>query len=380
LSKSKKKTIACLLSVLLIVFAGGCWDLMDINKKLIITSIAFDYKDGETFFYVEIANVEAGNTGEKGSKGGSKYTVFKARGQTLPGVRENLEAQMHYPIYLSGVRALIFTESFANKYMYEYLYRLRADEAYRKKAITFVTREDPEALFEIANGNDVSLGTYVEEIIKSMESAGSTFTRTTSRIIENLSNTNPVFLMHCVGTQNGQIIFTEYAVFSQDRVAGYLPAGEAAGVVCFKADKMESVYIVPYKEFQFTVRAEMKKRKIEPHYEDGRIAFNLKFDFEASLLYGDKRMPYGIDDAAAKDMQGILAGMIQKDIAEAVMRAQKEFGCDYLQLHDAFRIKYPAVFKRLDWSQAFPNIGINVEVRVRLESVWDMDYSVNEGK
>lgn len=63
-------------------------------------------------------------------------TLVVARGKTLSEARHDLDIQTDKPLYFSGVRAVIFTESFAKEYLVEYLYRFRADESYRKKVQT----------------------------------------------------------------------------------------------------------------------------------------------------------------------------------------------------------------------------------------------------
>lgn len=131
--KRHKLISAVVIIILLAVFLTGCGDSVDINEKLIVTTIAFDVKDGEIWYYLEIANIESGKSKEAGESAGKKYIVMKSHGKTLTEARDNLDTELDKPLYLSGVRALVFTESFAREYLVEYLYRFRADETNRKK-------------------------------------------------------------------------------------------------------------------------------------------------------------------------------------------------------------------------------------------------------
>jgi hypothetical protein len=70
--------------------------------------------------------------------------------------------------------------------------------------------------------------------------------------------------------------------------------------------------------------------------------------------------------------------MVKKDADEAIEQAQKEYQTDYLQLDDAFRIKYPALFDEMDWQEEFLKSDITSEIKVNLETAAMMDYSGSE--
>lgn len=144
----------------LAIFLSGCWDLQDINERLIVTTICFDVKGEEIWCYGEIANTELGvkKSGSESAGTSKKYIIVKGHGKSLVEVRDNLNEKLNKPLYLSGVTAVVLTENFAKEYFLEYLYRFRAEEDYRKKSKTFLTKEDPEILYEAAHKENNSLG------------------------------------------------------------------------------------------------------------------------------------------------------------------------------------------------------------------------------
>lgn len=72
-------------------FMMGCVDSMDIDEKLIVTTLAFDLKDGEIWCYLETPNTEAGMAQDTGKSTGNKYNVVKGHRKTLPETRDNLK-------------------------------------------------------------------------------------------------------------------------------------------------------------------------------------------------------------------------------------------------------------------------------------------------
>ncbi|HNX13321.1 MAG TPA: hypothetical protein PK854_09655 [Oscillospiraceae bacterium] len=129
-----KKTLCFLLIFIVLAALTGCaGDFKDINEKSIVTAVAVDKKGDEIYIFVEIANIKASGKSESKSGTGKKYILYISHGKTITEAREDLDRQLDKTVYLSAVRSLILTENFAKEYLVDYLYRLRADETYRKK-------------------------------------------------------------------------------------------------------------------------------------------------------------------------------------------------------------------------------------------------------
>ncbi|MDF2686139.1 MAG: Ger(x)C family spore germination protein [Clostridia bacterium] len=367
--------------ILLYVLTAGCADSKDINNKSILTAIALDKKDDEIYLYVEIANVEGSNKseGKNGGKG-HKYIYIKSHGKTIPEARENLNKQLEKQPYLSAVRSLIFTEAFAKEYLVEYLYRVRADELYRKKTVTVITKEDPEELFKVSNEKNESAGFSIEDMLNTLENAGESFSRTTSRLLENLSNRYTGIIIPCIGLQNEDIILSGYSVINGTTITGFIPAEESKGTIFFKTDQPKFSFIIPYKDNNLTIETSLKKRKIKPSYKNKKINYDMKFNFEATLMYGNKKTPYNFNEAANKEVTKILTEMLKKELTDAVEQAQKKYKCDYLQFDDYFRVKFPVEFEKMDWENEFSKAGYNIDVKVKLTGTYMMDYETNEQK
>lgn len=366
----KAITIVVLLSLLL----TGCADSVDINDKLIVTTIAFDVKDGEIWYYLEIANIESGKSKEATDSTGDKYTVVKGHGKTLVEVRDNLDTQLNKPLYLSGVRVLVFTENFAKEHLVEYLYRFRVDETYRKKGLTVITNEDPEALYKSAHGKNASVGFLIEGILETLEDTGKSFSRTTMRLLENLSSDYTGFLIPCMGLRHKELALMGYSVIHGSTVTGFIPLEESTGMMFLKADKPKFHFIVPHNDINFTIEVALTKRKIQPSYKNGKISFDINMHCKAEVLYGDKKTPYNFEETASKKVAETLTGMLKEQFSEAITRAQKEFACDYLQFDDEFRIKYPVEFESMDWQKEFPGASVSMDVQVDLGTRWGLDY------
>ncbi|HWQ51925.1 MAG TPA: Ger(x)C family spore germination protein [Terriglobales bacterium] len=350
-------------------------DSKDINDKLIATTIAVDKKDGEFWFYVEFANVEAQQEGaQNGSGMGAKYFMVSAHGGTLTGARENLDQQLDRPIYMGGVRTLLIAENFAKEDLVEYLYRLRADESYRKKVFTVITNEEMEPLFKTLNEQGQSLGYSIENTITNLDNSGEAFSRTTSRLLENLSNDYSGILIPCIGLQDTYTVFNGYAVVNDTKVVAHIPVEIADGLSILRVEKSRQFYRIPCREYELTVEAVLTKRRIKPSYDDGKINMTVTLEFNAYLRYGNLKTPYGLTDKDEEKIERVLEEKITREVMGAVFQAQRAYKTDYLQFDDAFRAKYPVEFHSLDWNEAFSTIAVTPVVDVHFSADKSIDY------
>ena len=155
---------------------------------------------------------------------------------------------------------------------------------------------------------------------------------------------------------------------------GFISKEESRGMLFIKQPHAKFSYIVPYEQNQYTIRVTLKKTKLTPSYKNSKIHINMDFDLETELLYGNKKIPYDFDNKANTDVSQILTKTIKEEISQAVVQAQKKFVCDYLQFDDAFRMKFPAEFSKMDWEKEFPKITWAVNVKLKLKQSTMMDY------
>lgn len=373
-----KYCLLLVMAIILILPLGGCMDAVDINKKLIVTTVAIDKVGDEFWFYVEVANIQAGSsTGSGGSAPlGSKYFFVKGHGKTFSDGRLDIDRQLDLPIYIGGVRTLIMTERFADDDddLTQYLYRLRSDETYRKKVLTVTTHSDLDEMFDKMNKRNFSVGYSIENTVASLEQQGEAFSRTTSRLLENISSRYSGVLIPCIDMRNDETILSGYSVVNGNRVMGYIPIEECIGLNILKADKARTFFDIPFQGKLFTVKTVLGKRSITPYYQNGGIGYLFKLQFKATVEYGNSPTPYQLNADALKDMENSLRLIILEQLITTMDQAQNMYKTDYLQMDDAFRMKYPVVYDRLDWQSAFLSAKVYWDVKADLSVSPSLNY------
>ncbi len=348
---------------------AGCWDFVDINQKNIITTAILDKKDGAYMSYLEIANTDASGPDAKKDAGSDEYVFLKGNGKTYPEMRDALERSTDQPIYLNAMQALVLTENLTNDDIAEYLNRLRSDVNYRKRVIIVTTSEEPEALFKISK-NGESIGFYIQDMFNHLNAQNQIFVRETSHFIESLSSSYSSFLIPSIGINDNALELRGYSVVDDTKTVGLIPIQQADGIVLLKDSKAHFQYFISAQETAYTVNTHLTKKKVTPYYQDGQAGFNLDFKFSAEVAYSTG----SVDDGIKQELRSSLEQLLYDKITDAVWVSQKQYGCDYLTLHDTFHAIYPETYHNLSWAEVYPDAQINVTVSADLDTQPLMDY------
>ncbi len=182
----------------------------------------------------------------------------------------------------------------------------------------------------------------------------------------------------CIGLEHEEVALTGYSVVHDTAVTGFIPIEACKGLNFLKTDNAKTLYVVPYKQYQFTVEVTLTEREVTAYCEDGRPVFRFSLKLDATLEYGDRKTPFGLTDADNEAMTALLKQMVERDVRDAIFQAQTTFKTDYLQLDDAFRVAFPVEYESMDWDEAFSPVGvIAAEAEVNLKHDYVVDYAVD---
>lgn len=96
------------------------------------------------------------------------------------------------------------------------------------------------------------------------------------------------------------------------------------------------------------------------------------------VLYEESNIP--LTSEAMQEISNELEKKLEQEISDTILRSQKEYECDYLNFYNAFRIKYPDLIKKLDWSQKYSKANSQIHVKVNLKDNNRLDYNPKKSK
>jgi hypothetical protein len=107
-------------------------------------------------------------------------------------------------------------------------------------------------------------------------------------------------------------------------------------------------------------------RKIKPSYQDGRIRFQVRLAFNATIQYKSDVSLFPLNKQNLQQYSDDLNQMLAQEITATIEQSQDQFQSDYLNFDEIFRLAYPDEFEQMDWSAEYPKAEIEVGTSVKI--------------
>lgn len=363
-----KKIVLFITAICLTAVSAGCWDAKDINDKALITLVVTDKQQGEIVFYVEVPNLEAGQSQEAGST--QQFSIVRGAGVTFADARRQLNAAMEKPIFLGATRAVVLTDALAKDDLEEYMFRMQNMLDYRKTVNIVTTRDTPEDFLSVMPENNISIGYAVDETVETLKNEGKLVEYTLSDVLEFLY-AGYSFVLINIDKRDDELIYNGYTIIHKGRYLGFIPLNESNGLVWLLGTNIKRLYVVPLNGYTVTVEVKTVSREITPMYSNGSISIDISFTFDSKIQYISKNIK--LDKALEEQIKSGLQEIILSDITAAIQQS-KSYGCDYLGFEEQFRVAYPDIIKQFDWETEYKNVNFRISVESSLEMGGMMDY------
>lgn len=368
-----KKAVFALMAICIVFEAGGCWDAIDVNNKILVVTVITDMQGGELYYYIEAPNLEKEqNQQNSGGESSNFFTMF-AKGSSYADVRRHMDAKADNPLYLGTVRALIITDELARFDIDEYMLRMQSDNQYRKALNIITSSSEPNEILSVYPPNNISVGESISESITTLKSLGKVVSYTISDILDFISS-NTSFVLINMDVEDGLLTYNGYSIIRQSKMVGFIPVEESKGLVWLLGDNIIRIYTVPFDNCSATIQVKLSNKSFRPFYEDGKLVYDVKFKMNSELMNLSKNVK--IDGELQKTIKDKLQNQIANDIAMGIKQS-KEFQCDYLGFKESYRIKYPNNMKTIDWDDTYKNADFRIYVESTLEFGAMTDFNIS---
>jgi spore germination protein KC len=359
LFKNRGKLILLLVPALLLT---GCWDSQDVSDLNLGAMVILDRQGDELSFTVEIAKITPPGEGGGGG-GGTKQTYLTGAGANFAEARDALDMQMDKPLFLGTVRTLVITERAAAGDLAEYLFRLRENQEYRQKVNITITAEEPEAFEGFENESDEPAGYVIDDTIQTATELGHTCAVTTEKYVNDIL-AGRGFVVQNIGFDDKQIKLNGYSVFRDAKLVGFIPIEESRGLTYISGRRPVWVYRLPGAGGFVTAEVELASRDVKPSYRDGKVKFEVKLAFRATIQYKSGTSLFPLNEKNIKEYSDSLRRVLKSEVDAAIQLSQRQFRSDYMSFGEALRIAYPDEFEKMDWAAEYPKAEIETEMSV----------------
>jgi spore germination protein KC len=382
--------------LVLAVFAGGCWDLKEVEDLAFVLAIAVDTTPaGQVKLLVQVINPRALVAGLRGgvTPGASipakPYRNYEAVGQTIFYAFRELSLGVPKRLFFAQNREIFFTEKMARKGLGGIIDLFDRGVEIRKLAHVLLIKGKMEEVLELPGALTPAPALRIEgimhqqrlanhyplvnlgEFLTLMETEGQEAYCPVIRLEKNPTQAlRPHEPSPLAPEPALQMVIGGTALFRKDKLRGFFNERESRGLLWAKGEVQGGALVVPSPSGKGKVSLEIlrSEAKIKPEItNDGRLKVTVKIREEGNLV----ETTYPIDTSKAeviKQLEGIQAKAIEHEVVSAVQRAQ-EYGSDVFGFGAEFHRRYPREWQamRNAWAEEFfPSVEVRVVTEAKI--------------
>lgn len=365
------KRLLLIIIILATVFTTGCWDMVEINKRVYPYSVGLDLDGKEDLYKVSFTypNIKAA-----GKNPESDITTFmiETGAKNIFEAIHKLTIRNSDPIDLKHLKVLVMSEEVSKDRK-----RLRAiidgmDRDYKiNNQIDLLFIEDSvKKFFEVKKDSkrqETSEGS-IYNLLQNQQNSTRFTPKTLSTFIEDMDYCKSAHMPIGIVSED-EIVIIGAAVFKDYNFIGKLNGNENKYLSILIGDVKNDGLEVEYKGEDLSLevnRVKSKRRLIE---SDDKI--KIKFSIEIRCQIHEYTMSDGeeIDsEKTLKDMGKTMEKKLNHNMNKVIEKVQKDLNTDIIGVYKYLHRYHPQVWNKVkdDWDEIFPQIEIDLDIDVNI--------------
>ncbi|UNC93317.1 Ger(x)C family spore germination protein [Candidatus Contubernalis alkaliaceticus] len=387
--KVLKKTAAGILMLFLLFFNLGCWDRQEIDKLSLAMVAGIDYcPEKNQIVYTSLiarpGQLGGGTEGGVGQLFMGPVWVAQSTGKTIFEASRNIAVKDPRRLFESHMQAMVVGEELARRgigELVDFIVREREHRLIHPLLVTKCTageviRAEPQlenilsqeikGLLENQQNLSAAPTMDLKDFLNALNRPGADAYAPVIEVREK----NPAPDEEFIGSseRNKKFISVQgTAVFSEDKLAGYLNVPETKGLLWVRGE-VNRANLIPRQSNggQVTVYITRSISKLEPEFTENCLKMSIQVETEGDIAAANIKQDI-TDPKVIEELEKTLANQIKQEILMAVTKS-KEFKSDFFAFGASFRRKDQKKWKEIEenWRELLPEVEIEVRVSAEI--------------
>lgn len=365
----KKKTILVLLMISAI-FLSGCWDMVEINQRLFVSSMGIDLNKGGTKekYIVTYVYPNINSIGKNASEKTKKFTVTTTSDAIFQAGSE-FSTQAQFPFYYKHLKVLVIGEDLAkeSKLVRQAIDGLNRDTKVNSKVQILVAEGTAKDILEAKPPQDQITDGTIYNILKNNKTASRFTPAPLMEVIRDM-DTAGVTIVPRIKLKGKDIKIFGGAIFKNYKLIGWIDEIENRALSLMKNETKAELIDAPYNDatISYRVTSSNSNKKVEV---GEKIKVDLSLRTEGYLQeYILEENVTSYDDKVLKEMEKAVEKKLKKEIEDTINIAQHKYNADIIGIGEHLSKFEPKVWKDIkgNWDDIFPQVEFDVKVDVKI--------------
>lgn len=378
--RSRKRFLPFLLILLVSIILTGCWDLKDINRRVMVVALGLDLAERtetENYEYISMVKLTAqvaipeklsGGAGQPLTTGAEAVWNVSAIGRNVSMCYVNLQQRLQNELFLGHTRVLVISEDLAREGLSRYMNFFRNNPEFRRLSYLLISENKAEDLLntfpKTANLQAIYLMNLIEDEIQRQTMPDLPFIEIAIRGVT--SGVDPIAVLISSDKETGIIKYSGLAVFRGDRMVGKLDVEETWSYLQLAEGKLSGLEVVRNVESEIgrlSIVFKDLKRKMRPVLtEKGNFKFECKLSFEGIIFSQEVPAVY-TKEIYLDQLENRVSTEVKREIETVFYKVQQKYNADIFGFGELVKAYMPEEWKRIeDWHEEFKKVELELDV------------------
>ncbi len=353
---------------LIIVLMSGCWDRREIEERTTVVAIGLDIvEDDPNLLSVSIQipiPLKISGSGGGGGDGDGKEAVIimEEKGRTVLEGIQALQNRLNQKIFFGQTRILAFGEGLARRGLRTVSDPFRRDPEIRRLLWPIVVKGKASELLRSRPKLDQIPSVFIMAMFENGTKMGTIPDMNLGNFFVDLSTNDREPFINLLDIDKDDIKWDGVALFRGDQMVGTLTPEETWQMLRIDDEKDggDLVFAFDGREDRLvTLSTELiKSRKTVTQLQD-RVKVHYKVHMEGNLL----EKTFGKDLFNAEEIRRIErdANEFLEGNAKTMIQKLQAYRSDAMGIGKDIHAFHPAIWKKINWTEAFPSADITVD-------------------
>ena len=374
--KHRYKIATLLVLILQLLFATGCWDLLELNKRAIVVGLGFDSSPNEDKILISVQIIDPSNIKTPQTAGGGDGQPYWIATNESTTVFEGMRAMTHVSsrkLFFPHNQIIIFGEDLAKKGIKDYLDLLMRDYEFRETNWIIVSEGKAQDILDTKTRVNNISAFFIRDLITGRNFSSQAMAiniKDLARKITSKSTAPTASYIYLENTgQEKRLNLSRTAVFDNNmNMVGTLNNYESRGLLWVLGEVKSGIIVVesPNGKGNYSLEILKVKSKIIPEFKDGKPTITVRVKESSNL--GETSCLEDLTKPEAWELMDSLQNeAIHQEISIALDKAQ-ELKADIFGFGEAFHKKYPRLWNEMEpnWQEIFSSLEVNIIVESKV--------------
>lgn len=362
-----------ILIVTALLLTTGCWDMVEINRRVYPYSVGLDLNEEDKGDKYEISMTYPNiNAIGKNTTQEQRIYFLSTTGNSIFAGSKKLTDRLEFPYYDKHLRAALIGKELAKEEetIKELVDALMRDFIINKKIRLTVV--DGKASDLLSKADDYKRQLVVEGTIYNMLTNNQNSTAFTTQSLANfISETDysNASLMPIIRANKDELVVSGGAVFKDFKLVGYINAEENRSIAMLKGEVKNDIIDVIYKGvgISYNITYLKTKKKLIKTEDNIKVQFNIETRGNIQeYIFMDE--PDLENEEILNDVERAIQEKMKEELNNTIQKIQKDYNADLIEVTRYLKAFHPKVWEEVeeDWDSIFPDIEIEPNFDIKI--------------